>query len=138
MTNQNSTLKTGLGTELSVRNTNITSYESETADKCGYYKRFGKSNCIHILLSVSAVGNIVLVLVVTLIATKLGARMEADDEKYPLHQLPKGVAQESLCIPCDYLGSRVKAEDTLFDNTADTVELQGKLYVDYIKVGKSR
>ncbi|KAK3609995.1 hypothetical protein CHS0354_032339 [Potamilus streckersoni] len=71
---------------------------------------------VHICLLVSVVAKIGLTITVVLLATKVGKNVELERENDPLLHLPKEHFKDSLCIPCNYLGSTIKAEYTLFDS----------------------
>ncbi|KAL3859242.1 hypothetical protein ACJMK2_009470 [Sinanodonta woodiana] len=114
MTNENSSLTKCLSTERGIRKP-MSQGDTGTIIKRGCDKICKKLNLSRMFLSISVVSNIVLVVVVILLATRLGVITEPENVKCPLQQLLKDSVQESLCIPCDYIGSRVKTEDTLFN-----------------------
>ncbi|KAL3859238.1 hypothetical protein ACJMK2_009467 [Sinanodonta woodiana] len=88
---------------------------AEITKKCSYLQRVCKSKHIRICLSMSFVVNIVLILVVVLLATKTIHVLENEGENCDVQHLSKHVLHDSLCIPCNNLGSHVTADDTLFD-----------------------
>ncbi|KAK3609996.1 hypothetical protein CHS0354_032340 [Potamilus streckersoni] len=87
----------------------------ESVQTYGRHDCAGKLKCTNILISVSFVVNIGLIVAVALLSTKIGKTGEIDTKMCPLLQVPKDFIKDSLCLPCNYLGSAVKVEDTLFD-----------------------
>ncbi|KAK3609986.1 hypothetical protein CHS0354_032330 [Potamilus streckersoni] len=114
MANDNFILSRGLSAERSIGKATIR-YDIGTENKCRCDKICKKPNFSRIFLSISFVGNIVLLVVVMLLATRFGVISGADENKCPLEQLLRDGVQDLLCIPCDYLGSHVTTEDTLFN-----------------------
>ncbi|KAL3859240.1 hypothetical protein ACJMK2_009469 [Sinanodonta woodiana] len=114
MTNENYILTKCLSTERGIGKT-MTQDNTGTTLKRGCDETICKKRNLSRVLLISVVGNIMLVVVAILLATRLGVITEAEDIMCPLQQLLKDSVQEWLCIPCDYLGPHVTAEDTLFN-----------------------
>ncbi|KAL3859231.1 hypothetical protein ACJMK2_009460 [Sinanodonta woodiana] len=93
----------------------IISHGNEIEHECANRQRVLKLKCIHICLSMSVVVNVVLVLAVLLLVTTTINIEESEGKNCDLQQIWRQISQDSLCIPCNNLGSQVTAEDTLFD-----------------------
>ncbi|KAL3859239.1 hypothetical protein ACJMK2_009468 [Sinanodonta woodiana] len=113
--------------ELNIEHHEITSlYEDEnskgesistvakTGENYKYLKRFKKLRCFYISLLFSLALNIGLMSTAACLGIIIGKRPLHEIEKCPLLQLPSEDLKDSVCITCDYLGSTLKAEDTLF------------------------
>ncbi|KAK3609989.1 hypothetical protein CHS0354_032333 [Potamilus streckersoni] len=106
--------KTNLYEDINSRSETISKFV-KTGEKYKYPKRFRKLKCFYISLLVSFALNIGLITTVVCLGIKIGKSTLHEVDKCLLQQLPSEVLKDAVCMPCDNLGSTLKAEDTLFN-----------------------
>ncbi|KAK3609997.1 hypothetical protein CHS0354_032342 [Potamilus streckersoni] len=107
--------KNSLAVECNSVTIEASSQNIKMEERCKLLTKVLRPNNIHICLSISFVGNIALVIAVALLATKGGKNIENNEENCAIQQLPKEIFENLVCVPCDYLGSNLTVEETLFD-----------------------